>query len=194
MNNGMILLSEYQDQLLVQESELNQEELVCLQVTGFTGFDEANGFGSRAQELGLSASIGALGESASSQFRVYLAPASSRGMAAINLDSLSELAAEADIAVESYLITRGPLENAVALGVFESSDDAQGIQSAMAGLGYPVEIQEIFSDSESLAVRLSSQSSITSGSDAWRALSEVWPSLQATENLCETIAQGGQFP
>lgn len=194
LNNGMILVSEYQERLMQEENELAPRDLVCLQVSGFSGFDEANAFASQAQALELLATVGGLEESAKPQFRVYLPPASSRGMATINLDSLSERAAEAEMALESYLITRGPLENAVALGVFESLDAAQALQLSVEELGYPVEIQEIYADSENLTVRLRAQGSITAESDAWQQLSEGWSSLRAAENLCETIAQGGQFP
>lgn len=194
LNNGMVLLSEYQGQIAAQEGAAKVAGLTCLAITGFTGIEDARALANDAVQLGLITSVQVLEVPASPQYRVFLPPASSQAMATLNLDALTELATNSEIPLESYLITRGPLENAVALGVFSNLVEAREVQETLAKYDYAIEIEELNSTTEDIRVQLSAASSVTLGAEAWSRLAESWTELQATENVCETIAQGRQFP
>lgn len=194
LSDGMILLSEYQSRISEEELILAAQNRTCLTVMGFLNFDDTISFEDAASNRGLSTSQQQMGNLLASQFRVYLPPASSRAVAAIALDALVERATEAELAIETYLITRGLLENSIALGVMPSLVEAEAIQSALVNLGYSPEIQELPQSDGGIAVQLSAASSLTLESNEWLALIVQRPYLEAVENLCETIAQGAQFP
>lgn len=198
LNDGMILLVEYQARVAEEEViaaqlyELNSR--VCLSVNNFVNFDDAVDFADSAVGLGLSPSQQLLGVVQPSQYRVFLPPASSRAVATITLEGLNKRATEAELAIESYLITRGSLENGIALGVFASLDASIGVQLALGNLGYSPQIQELPQSDGGVVVYLSGSGSLSLESEAWLDLSAERTYLIATENLCETIAQGAQFP
>jgi len=194
LSNGMILLSEYQSRLLEEGLILAAQNRMCLLVTGFSNFDDAISFEDAASKRGLSTSRQLLGNLQASQFRVYLPPATSRAIAAITLDTLSDHAAEADLSIEIFLITRGLLENSIALGVLPSLAEAEGIKAALISLGYSPVIQELPQSDQGIAIQLGSESSLSLESSDWLSLIEQRSYLNALENLCETIAQGTQFP
>ncbi len=194
LNNGLILLEEYQaqrDEFLLAEFQASK---ICLRVRGFNTSDEANSFIFRAQGEGLSGQMRFEGEQLPSQYRVFLPPASSRAIAAIVLDALSETSAAAGLSLETYLITRGSLENAIALGVFESLELAEDIQAQVANLGYQPQVEEVVRSDGGIAVWLESPDSLGLQSTEWLDLAQESQDLIASENLCETIAQGEQFP
>jgi|TARA_B110000908_G_C10087795_1_gene372567 hypothetical protein len=194
LSDGMILLSEYQSRVLEEGLILASQNRMCLLVTGFSDFDDAISFEVAASNRGLSTSQQLLGNPLASQFRVYLPPASSRAIADITLDTLSEQAADADLSIEIYLITRGLLENSIALGVLPSLAEAEGIKAALINLGYSPVIQELPLSDQGIGIQLGSESSLSLESSDWLSLIEQRSYLNALENLCETIAQGTQFP
>jgi hypothetical protein len=128
------------------------------------------------------------------QYRVYIVPASSRNVATITLDGVSERLAAADLQVETYLITRGLLENGIGLGVFAAEDGAVAVMGQVTELGYDVEIEEIPRSEGEIQVWLRPPDSGQVGDSKWLDLSADRPYLTRTENLCETIAQATQFP
>lgn len=194
LSDGMILLSEYQSRISEEELVLAAQSRTCLTIMGFSNFDDVISFENEASNRELSTSQQQMGSLLASQFRVYLPPASSRAVAAITLDALIERASEAELAIETYLITRGLLENSIALGVLPSLVEAEAVQSALVNLGYRPEIQELPQSDGGLAVHLSATSSLSLESNEWLELVVQRPYLVAVENLCETIAQGAQFP
>lgn len=194
LSDGMILLSEYQAQVAEDGLIARQQSQICLIITGFANRDDANGFVDEVAASGLQTTLQPLGEVLPSQFRVYLAPASSRAIATITLDGLSERASETATELEFYLITRGTLENGIALGVFDSREEALEIQAQVSEMGYSPEIQEIPRSDGGISVTLRTSGSLTLDSMEWLDLVAERPYLKATENLCETIAQGEQFP
>ncbi len=194
LNNGMTLLDEFQAQ---RESRLAAEAMqnkVCLRVGPFNNSEDAAAFIVKARELQLRTELEFEGDRLPSQFRVFLPPASSRAIAAIILDGLGEAAESAGLQLETYLITRGNLENAIALGVFESPELASEIEVKVAELGYEPKIEEIVRSDGGVVVWLEGANSLTLGGSEWLDLAQESPELIATENLCETIAQGEQFP
>ena len=134
------------------------------------------------------------GEVLPPSYRVYLPPASNREIATITLDGLSERLVGENLQVETYLITRGLLENAVALGVFPVLEDALRIRDQVAGLGYLVEIEEIPQSTGALQLVLAKPDFTPLDVAEWLEFAGDRPDLTYSENLCETIAQGAQFP
>ena len=194
LNNGLMLVSEFAEQS-AQQARLDEEaSRLCSIVSGFTSVDEANTFMAGAREAAFGTLLNLTGQALSSQYRVYLAPASSRSIATITLDGLSERIIEAELAVETYLITRGLLENGIALGIFGSATEAESAQRVIAELGYDPEIEEIPQSDGEIQVWLRPTNSGQVENPEWLDLSTAWPDLTRTENLCETIAQATQFP
>jgi len=188
LNSGLTLISEYEQQLAQRPA------LTCFTVSSFVSVDDASSFIIEIGGIASDASVSLGGDPLSPQYRVFLAPASSRGIATITLDSLSESIAAAQMEIETYLITRGPLENGIALGVFLEQASAQDAQSRVLQLGYPAEIEEIPRSTGEIRVQLQVLEQDVQENPAWLGLTVDRPDLSIVENLCETIAQGTQFP
>lgn len=188
LNSGLTLVSEYEAQLAARPA------LSCFTLGSFNSTDDASSFIAELGDVIYASDVHLTGESLSSQYRVYLPPASSRGIATITLDSLSESLVAAELEIESYLITRGIFENGIALGVYAELDDAQAARNAVQGLGYAPQIEEIPRSTGEIQVQLQLQERYLSENPRWLELAAYRPDLTITENLCETIAQGSQFP
>ena len=117
-----------------------------------------------------------------------------RSLATRKLDSVSAAVEAAQLQVETYLITRGPLSEGVGLGVFIDAEEAGLVQSQLSELGYMPEIEEIPRSMGEIQVLLRSLNSNQVEGPEWLELSDDRPDLTLTENLCETIAQASQFP
>jgi len=188
LNSGLTLVSEYEQQLAQRPA------LSCFTVSSFISVDDASSFIAEIGGIASDASVSLSGDPLSPQYRVFLAPASSRGIATITLDSLSESIDAAQMEIETYLITRGPLENGIALGVFSEQASAQDTQSRVLQLGYPAEIEEIPRSTGEIRVQLQVLEQDVQENPAWLGLTVDRTDLSIVENLCETIAQGTQFP
>jgi len=167
---------------------------ICSLVGNFATVDEANGFIARVESESVTARLSLAGEPLPAQYLVYLSPLSSRLIATITLEGLGEAIAAANLEIENYLITRGLLENAIALGVFSDVASATEIRNQVAELGYSVEIDEIPRSTGDIRVQLQAASSDLIENLKWLELTADRPYLSRSENLCETIAQGTQFP
>ena len=188
LNSGLTLVSEYEAQLAAQPA------LNCFTVGDFGSIDDASSFIAEFEELAFAADLNLSGDPLSPQYRVFLPPASSRGIATITLDSLSESLELAEMQVETYLITRGILENGIALGVFGQLQEAEAARDAVQGLGYTPQIEEIPRSTGEIRVQLQLLEQDVLDNSLWLDLAVTRPDLSITENLCETIAQGSQFP
>ena len=120
LNTGITLVDEFQAQAgTAPRPDTNASDtLQCSRVAGLMSLDGANSLMVEARDMGLEAALELSGAALPSHYRVYLPPASSRAIATISLDGLAERLRAADLGIDSYLITRGQLENAIALGVF----------------------------------------------------------------------------
>ncbi len=96
--------------------------------------------------------------------------------------------------MESDLITRGMLENGIALGVFSQQGDAQAAQNGVQQLGYAAKIEEIPRSTGEIQVQLQVLERYVLENPAWLDLAAGGLNLTLTEIVCETIAQGSQFP
>ena len=192
LNTGLMLVREYEAQ--ERESTATIRTPVCSIVAKFPSVGDAYGFMARSRDGGFGTLLNLTGEALPPQFRVYIPPLSSRTFATITLDGLSEAITNADLQVETYLITRGILSNAIALGVFDQRDSADIVINQLKILGYDAEIQEIPLSTGDIQVLLRHPDSGFIDEAQWLDLSTNRPYLTVTGNLCETIAQGLQFP
>ena len=188
LNSGLTLISEYEAQLAAQPA------LNCFTIGDFSTMDDASSFIAEMGEAAFASNVVLSGDPLSLQYRVFLPPASSRGLATIALDALSDGLIAADIESEIYLITGGMLENGIALGVFSELGDAQALLNGVQGLGYAPQIEEIPRSTDEIQVQLQVLEQFVLQNPAWLDLTAGRPNLIITENLCETIAQGTQFP
>jgi hypothetical protein len=188
LNSGLTLISEYEAQLAAQPA------LNCFTIGNFSTIDDASSLIAEMGEAVFASNVVLGGDPLSSQYRVFLPPASSRRIATIALDTLSEGLIAANMESEIYLITRGMLENGIALGVFLELGDAQGVRNRVQGLGYAPQREEIPRSTDEIQVQLQVLEQFVFENPAWLDLTAGRPNLIITENLCETIAQGTQFP
>jgi len=188
LNSGLTLISEYEAQLAAQPA------LNCFTLGNFSTIDAASSLIAEMGEAAFAADVRLSGDPLSSQYRVFIPPASSRAIATITLDGLSEGLIAADMQSEIYLITRGMLENGIALGVFSELGAAQAARNGVQGLGYAPQIEEIPRSTGEIQVQLQVLERYVLENPAWLDLTADGPNLTIIENLCETIAQGSQFP
>ena len=187
-NSGLTLISEYELQSAVQPA------LTCFTIQSFSTIDDASSLIAAMGEAIFSSTVRLSGDPLSSQYRVFIPPASSRGIATITLNGLREGLIAAEMEMESDLITRGMLENGIALGVFSQQGDAQAARNGVQQLGYAPEIEEIPRSTGAIQVQLQVLERYVLENPAWLDLVASRLNLTITENVCETIAQGSQFP
>ena len=188
LNSGLTLVSEYELQSAAQPA------LTCFTIQSFSTIDDASSLIATMGEAVFSSTVRLSGDPLSSQYRVFIPPASSRGIAIITLDGLREGLIAAEMEMESDLITRGMLENGIALGVFSQQGDAQAAQNGVQQLGYAAKIEEIPRSTGEIQVQLQVLERYVLENPAWLDLAAGGLNLTITENVCETIAQGSQFP
>jgi len=194
LNQGLVLLSEFNETVAATGEIDATPAKLCYLVEDFYSIEEANNFINLVENRGYLAELNPADENSPPQFRAYLAPAANREMATTSLDRLREQLADQGLQVETYLITRGPLENAVALGVYSDMVEIQRLDSQLAGLGYEVEVEEIPMTSESYQLVLAKADFSPLDIAEWLDFAGDRPDLSYSENLCEVIAQGIQFP
>lgn len=191
LNNGLMLLAEFDAQ---SQARQIRENGLCLDVGPFSSVDEANAFISAMQGLGFEARLDLTGEPLDAQYRVYLPPYPTQNVASITLQGLSRVLDQAGLEVETYLITRGLLSNAISLGIYTESNAATAVQQRVAALGYPVEIEPIPRSTGVIQVQLRSTDSGFIESPEWPEFTAFGDNLTTSENVCQTIAQANQFP
>lgn len=194
LNQGLVLLSEFNDQAAILEADAATPARLCYLVGDFNSIDEANSFLNLLQTMDYLAELHLAGEELPPLYRTYLPPASSREIATITLDGLSERLGGQNLQVETYLITRGLLENAVALGVYEELGEAQIVSDQVGELGYIVEIEVIHRSTGAIQLVMAKVDFTPLEIAEWLEFAGDRPDLTYSENLCETIAQGAQFP
>ena len=194
INNGLMLVSEFEEQAAVVALENAEDLTQCSFVSGFSTVDDAKGFILLAQERNLGALLNITGDPLPSQYRVFLPPAGNRILATRALDEVSASISRAQLEVETYLITRGRLAEGVGLGVFADNLAADSVRSQVSQLGFSPEIEEISRSNGEIQVVLRPPNSDQVDTAEWLELSDDRPDLTRTENLCETIAQASQFP
>jgi hypothetical protein len=126
-------------------------------------------------------------------WRVFLPPADSREAAIALRESMQSVAAEAGESLESFVMTDGPLENGVSLGLFRQEDNARSLASRAEALGLEVGVER---ESMLRPVEWVEVMVLPGWMDESRrsGLASYTAGLQVTENLCQTIAPQPYFP
>ena len=184
LNSGLTLVSEYEA----------QHALNCFTIESFNTIDDASSFIAEMGEAAFSSNVNLSGDPLSSEYRVFVPPTPSLEIATITLNELRESLIAAKLEAKSYLIARGMLENGIAMGVFSRLGDAEAARNAIQRLGYTLEIEEIPRSTGKIQVQLQVLERYVLENPTWLDLTGGPLNLTITENVCETIAQGSQFP
>ena len=190
INSGLTLVSEFEKQTGFAALEARRQ---CSLVSGFESADDAENFMAQARTRDLQAFLTGSLATSRSQYQVFLPPTASTEIARLTLADLAQRVEEAGLEVETYLITRGELQNAVALGVFDSATEAVVLRDQVSGLGYSPQIRQFDAFVSSLQVWLRAPESERINELEWLDLTGERPNLSRAENLCQTIAQASQF-
>lgn len=126
-------------------------------------------------------------------WRVFLPPAPNREAALALRESLQSAAREAGASLESFVMTDGPRQNGVSLGLFSQEANARGLAAEVEALGLEVAVER---EAVSLPVEWLEVMVLDSWMDEARrsGLASYSAELQVTENLCQTIAPQPYFP
>lgn len=190
INSGLTLVSEFEARSGLAAVEARRQ---CSLVSGFESPDDAESFMAQARARGLQALLATSRATSRPQYQVFLPPTASMEIARLTLTDLAQRVEEAGIEAETYLITRGELQNAVALGVFDSATEAVLLRDQVSGLGYSPQIQQFDAFVSSVQVWLRPPESERVNELEWLDLTGERPNLSRIENLCQTIAQASQF-
>ena len=194
LNTGLMLVSEFEAQTAALALENPEDLTLCSSVSGFSTVDDANNFILDAKQANLDAILNLTGSLLASQFRVYLPPEANRIAASRSLDRVEAALTDAQMEVETYLITRGAVVNGIGLGIYGLEEEANLVQDQVSELGFEAQIEEIPRSDGEIQVVLRPSNSDKVQTSEWLELSSGRPYLIRSENLCETIAQASQFP
>jgi len=196
--NTLVLLSELNSAPLAAETNNVESDprpsTVCFSIGDFLDVSDANQFRDFVGAEGFESTLNLTQYLERSSYRVYLPSFSSLGIAAISLEAIKDALVAAGLTLESSLITEGSLENGIAFGLFNTQDEAVNIQVQLAGLGYVADIDQVFQADSIFRVLVRASNSSPFELQIWPKIQIERPYLNSTENLCETIAQGAQFP
>lgn len=165
----------------------------CAEIGPFEDLSDADGFiGTNVSRFAMTAEVRRL--PAAPDYRVYLPPFASRELADSTMTALREAFAANGLAIDSFLISRGELENGIALGLFSEQRNATNVQAQLERLGYRVVIAEEEKFREEVWVLVSGVESEAEFARHWAEIQLSRSYIQTGEKLCETIAHGVQFP
>ncbi len=117
-------------------------------------------------------------------YRVYLSPYASREAADSALQELRVKLQANNLAIDTLLITRGSLENGLALGLFSERQNALNVETQLGGLGYKVLIIEEPRIQEQLWISLLEWPKGPRLLPQWPVIQQQRPYLQRLEKLC----------
>lgn len=169
------------------------QTLYCAQIGPFRNEDDARNFANtHAQRMSLSVDIRQV--PAAPDYRVFLPPFASRELATSTQETLRAAFAANNLAIDTYLVPRGELENSIALGLFSEQRNALNVQQQMLGLGYQVVVrteEKQVSEAWVLAENIETEAEFA---QHWAQMRLTRSYIDAGEKLCETIAHTPQFP
>lgn len=167
--------------------------LYCAQIGPFRDEQDARNFlSSHAARMPLAVEMREV--AAAPDYRVFLPPFASRELAASTQEALRAAFVANNLAIDTYLVPRGELENAIALGLFSEQRNALNVQQQMQALGYQVEVRTEEKLEVQVWVLASGVESETVFQRHWAQMRLSRSYIDAGEKLCETIAHTPQFP
>lgn len=165
----------------------------CAQIGEFESLEDANDFiNVNATKMRVALDVHQL--ASSPQYRVYLPPFEGREEAVDAIEQLRATLVANKVVIDSFLIAQGELANGIALGLFSEQANAMNVKSQIQKIGYEALIQEVHSTQKQLSVTIIELESEAIFKEYWAEIQRKRPYLHAVEKLCETIAQGIQFP
>ncbi|MEQ8952722.1 MAG: hypothetical protein RL120_01215, partial [Gammaproteobacteria bacterium] len=179
LNNGLTLLREFD----AQSAQLRADGPSCFHVGAFPSVDDANSFAAAMAQRGLQARLYLTGEALDPLYRLYIPPLSTQNVATITLDGLAAVLAQAGLEIETYIVTRGVLSNAIALGVYDDAELANALQQQVIGLGYPVELEAIPRSTGVIQVELQRPETDPAGTAEWPEITAFGAYLTGRENV-----------
>lgn len=122
-------------------------------------------------------------------YRVMIVPSASLAEAQRQLADVRAAIERIGGGIDTYLVTSGPIANAVSLGLFSEQSNAINVQTLLAGAGIDVVVETEFRAEEAHWVITADPKAIdiideSTGGEAFEVVS---PEL--SENVCEMIAQ-----
>ena len=188
-----VSVSEAAEVAEASESPTAAQTLYCAQIGPFRNEDDARNFANtHAQRMSLSVDIRQV--PAAPDYRVFLPPFASRELATSTQETLRAAFAANNLAIDTYLVPRGELENSIALGLFGEQRNALNVQQQMLGLGYQVVVraeEKQVSEAWVLAEDIETEAEFA---QHWAQMRLTRSYIDAGEKLCETIAHTPQFP
>tara|TARA_R110002167_G_scaffold332206_1_gene539057 strand:- start:35 stop:772 length:738 start_codon:yes stop_codon:yes gene_type:complete len=180
---------------LAESSEVPAEAqaLYCAQIGPFRNEEDAQNFAdANAQRMSLAVEIRQV--PAAPDYRVFLPPFASRELAVSTQEVLRTAFAANNLAIDTYLVPRGELENSIALGLFSEQSNALNVQRQMQGLGYQVVVRTEERQASEAWVLAADIESAAAFAEQWAQMRLTRSYIDAAEKLCETIAHTPQFP
>lgn len=122
-------------------------------------------------------------------YRAMIAPSESLEEARVRLFEVKAAIERIGGGVDTYLVTSGPIANAVSLGLFTQQSNALNVQGMLAGEGIEVAVETELRVEESYWVVTNNAEAIdiVDENTGLRVFEVV--SAELSENLCEMIAQ-----
>ncbi|OGT71682.1 MAG: hypothetical protein A3H44_15000 [Gammaproteobacteria bacterium RIFCSPLOWO2_02_FULL_57_10] len=155
----------------------------CAEIGPFENLSDAEGFvGTNASRFAMTVDVRRL--PTAPDYRVYLPPFASRELADSTMTALREAFAANGLAIDSFLIPRGELENGIALGLFSEQRNATNVQAQLERLGYSVVIAEEEKFREEVWVLVSGVESEAEFARHWVEIQLSRSYIRAGEKLC----------
>lgn len=122
-------------------------------------------------------------------YRVHTPKFGNREIALGALDDIRTSISRSGVAIDSYIVGSGSLENAVSLGLFAEHDNALNVQRVLAGLNVNALVEPEVRLLARYWVAIENTYYVEFKEEIVAALAALAGVVSVSENLCETIAQ-----
>lgn len=163
------------------------EPAVCLMIGPFKEEVSGKQVLTRLAALDIHPTMEALSTPGKPGYWVHIPPQSSRKVA---IKLLRELQSKN---IDSFLITKGELENGISLGIFTKLGSAEQVSSKRGGQGYDVKIFTMANSRTQLWAVFDDQQTAKFSDALWEIIREGNTGLQRRKNFCDKIAPSDNF-
>jgi hypothetical protein len=169
------------------EDSLAPEPAVCLMIGPFKEDVTGKQVVTRLAALDIHPTMEELSTPGKPNYWVHIPPQPSRKVA---IKLLRELQSKN---IDSFLITKGELENGISLGIFTKLGSAEQVSSKRSGQGYDAEIFTMANSRTELWAVFDDQQTSKFSDALWEIISEGNSGLQRRKNYCDKIAPSDDF-